>query len=196
MMVDGSVREFLERVASSSPTPGGGSVAALAGAIACALSEMVCNLTIGKKKYAHVEQEMKELLQQCGALRETCMQLVDEDARAFDEVMRAFREKRGIQEAIKGAAETPLRTARTCIAIAEHIREVARKGNKNSITDAGVAALMTQTAFHSALLNVRINLKEIDDGAYVSHMEKQMASMKERMERITAETMKDVEGLL
>ncbi|RLF30610.1 MAG: methenyltetrahydrofolate cyclohydrolase [Thermoplasmata archaeon] len=193
MMVDERVREFLEKVASSSPTPGGGSVAALAGAIACSLSEMVCNLTIGKKKYADVEQEMKKLLQQCSELREKFVQLVDEDARAFDEVMMAFREKRGIQEALKRAAETPLETASTCVAIAEKTREIAAKGNKNSITDAGVAALMAKTAFYSALLNVRINLKEIGDTAYIRRIDEQIKEMEGQIERLVAETMKIVE---
>ena len=91
-MMDKSVREFLEKVAEKTPTPGGGSIAALAGAIACSLAEMVCNLTIGKKKYAGVEGKMKELANKMKQRRQEFLKLVEEDAKAFDEVMKAYKE--------------------------------------------------------------------------------------------------------
>jgi len=196
MIVNEGMKKFLEEVASSSPTPGGGSIAAMAGAIASSLGEMVCNLTIGKKKYADVEEEMKELAKKCGEKREIFLQLVEEDALAFDKVMDAFRKKEGIEEALKIAAETPLKTAEECISLLRLLVDIAEKGNKNSISDAGVAALMAQAAFHSAMMNVRINIKDMEDVDYRAEMEKKMAEMREEMEGIFDEVMERVEKWL
>ncbi len=196
MIVNEGMKKFLEEVASSSPTPGGGSIAAMAGAIASSLGEMVCNLTIGKKKYADVEEEMKELAKKCGEKREIFLQLVEEDALAFDKVMDAFRKKEGIEEALKIAAETPLKTAEECISLLRLLVDIAEKGNKNSISDAGVAALMAQAAFHSAMMNVRINIKDMEDMDYRAEMEKKMAEMREEMEGIFDEVMERVEKWL
>ncbi len=165
MMVEQPFINILEKIASKSPTPGGGSVAAMVGAIACSLAEMVCNLTIGKKKYADVEDDMKEYASRMKEARKRFEELVDEDARAFDEVMNAYKsnDKGKIENAMKKAAETPLNTAMLCREIAGTLVEIARKGNKNAITDAGVAAYMMYTCFNSAVFNVRINLKYIED---------------------------------
>jgi len=192
-MMNGNMKDFIEKVASPSPTPGGGSIAALAGAMACSLAEMVCNLTIGKKKYAEVEKDMKDLKEKCYTMRKRFMELVDEDARAFDKVMEAFKKKEEIEDALKTAAEIPFNTARECISILHLLKEIAEKGNKNSISDAGVAALMAQAAFNSAILNVRINLKDMGDLDYRQKMENEMAEMKEEMENKFDEVMEAVE---
>jgi len=196
MIVNEGVRKFLENVASSSPTPGGGSVAAMAGAIASSLGEMVCNLTIGKKKYADVEEEMKEMAEKCRESREKFLKLVEEDALSFNRVMDAFRKKKGIEDALKMAAETPLKTAGECISLLRILVDIAEKGNKNSISDAGVAALMAQAAFHSAIMNVRINIKDMEDMDYRGKMESKMAEMREEMESIFDEVMERVEKWL
>ena len=114
----------------------------------------------------------------------------------FDEVIKAFRERKGIQEAFIKAAEIPGETAQHCITLISYIREVAEKGNKNSITDAGVAALMAHTAFQSALLNVKINLKEINDDAYVKKMEVMVKELKTNFKSSFDDIMKTVERWL
>ncbi len=182
-MMDKSVKEFLDSVAAKTPTPGGGSVAALSAAISCSLAEMVCNLTIGKKKYADVEEEMKRMAAKMAKARQQFLQLVEEDAKAFDEVMKAYKEGGDAQAALKKAASVPYETASQCISIMDNLLVIAEKGNKNSITDTGVAALMAKAAFHSALLNVKINLKYIEDEQYKQKMEKEMEEMTESMER-------------
>ncbi|MCD6474334.1 MAG: cyclodeaminase/cyclohydrolase family protein [Thermoplasmata archaeon] len=182
MMVDKSVRELLDAISSKAPTPGGGSVAALAGAISCSLAAMVCNLTIGKKKYADVEEEMKELLEKMRQRRQEFLNLVEEDAKAFDDVMKAYKEGGDEQEALKKAAKVPYETASNCFAIMDDIFTIAKKGNKNSITDAGVAGYMAHAGFNSALLNVKINLKYIEDENFKKEMEENMEKMMKEMD--------------
>lgn len=169
MMRTQSIKEFLGNLSSSSPAPGGGSVAALSGALAAGLVAMVCRLTIGKKKYADVEADMLEILPHAESLREEFLHLADEDTDAFNEVMRAYgmpketdaeKQVRGeaIQKAMHVAADVPYEVLEMCREGLELSREVASKGNTNSISDAGVSALMFYAAAFSAALNVRINL--------------------------------------
>jgi len=186
------IKNFIEKVASPSPTPGGGSIAALAGAIACSLAEMVCNLTIGKKKYADVEEEMKEFLNVFKKARKKFLNLVNEDALAFDEVMKAFKEKKDIEKSFKKAANVPYKTAKNCIDLMDGIKKIAEKGNKNSISDAGVSALMMKTAFKSAVMNIKINLKSLKDEEYKKEMEEKIKNMENGMEVKFNEIMKIV----
>jgi formiminotetrahydrofolate cyclodeaminase len=173
-----NIKMFLDELASSSPAPGGGSVAALSGALGAALTSMVCNLTREKQGYEAVQDEIKEILQRSEDLRKQLTELVDKDTEAFNEVMKALkmpketeeqREHRrlSMQNAFKYAAEVPLETARKCVQILDVARVVAKKGNKNSISDAAVSALMAQTGVQAAMLNVRINLCSIKDTEYV-----------------------------
>lgn len=189
------MEEFLEEVAKGTPTPGGGSIAALSGAIACSLAEMVCNLTIGKKKYKEVEEDMIAIRSKVNAYRKRFFELIEEDARAFDGVIKAFREGGDTQEAYKKAAEVPYETAKNSLALFEYLREIAVKGNKNSISDVGVAGYMAFASFHSALLNVKINLKEIE-GDYSKEMEEKIKKMEEKMENKFKEVMEEVNKLL
>ena len=182
MMEELSIKNFIEKVASPEPTPGGGSVAALAGAIACSLAEMVCNLTIGKKKYVDVEEDMKKFLNELKKARMKFLNLVDEDAIAFNKVMKAFKEKSNIEEALKKAADVPYKTSKNCVDLMETIAKIAEKGNKNSITDAGVSALMMKSAFHSAVLNIKINLNGIKDEKYKKEIEEKIKNMENMME--------------
>lgn len=169
---------FLDELASSSPAPGGGSVAALSGALGAALSSMVCNLTRGKQGYEAAQDEIKEILQQSEELRKQLTELIDKDTEAFNEVMIALKmsketeeqkehRRHAIQNAFKHAADVPLETARKCTQILDVARIAAEKGNKNSISDAAVSALMAQTGLQAAMLNVRINLCSIKDAEYV-----------------------------
>lgn len=172
---------FLDELASSSPAPGGGSVAALAGALGAALSSMVCNLTKGKQGYETIQDQITEMLQKSEQLRKELTELIDKDTEAFTEVMNAFKlpketdeqkeqRKNALQTAFKHAAEVPLETARKCVEVLDVAYFAAENGNKNSVSDAAVSALMAQTGVQAAMLNVRINLSSIKDPEYVKQI--------------------------
>jgi len=183
-----TLKMFLDELASSSPAPGGGSVAALSGALGAALTSMVCNLTIGKKKYADVEADMKKIVSQSEELRNTFTVLVDKDTFAFNKVMEAFGlpkdtdpqkalRSAAIREATKEATLVPLEVMKHCIDALALAQEVASRGNVNSISDAGVSALMLHAACESAALNVRINLNSLDDSDFVGWKTDEVASL-------------------
>jgi glutamate formiminotransferase/formiminotetrahydrofolate cyclodeaminase len=171
-----SVDTFMSRVAGPTPTPGGGSVAALAGALGAALSQMVAGLTIGKKKYAAVEGEMKELSLRATALRQQLAELVQRDADSYEHVRSAYAMPRepqaaadartvAIRDALIFASEVPLETARAAASVAELAANAAERGNSNASTDAAVAALLAEAACKSAALNVRVNVVGLDASA-------------------------------
>ena len=174
MLIDKKVSNFLDELASNSPTPGGGSVAALAGALGAALISMVGNLTIGKKKYEDVEEDIKKIISSSEKLRYKLSQLIEEDVMAFNNFMATYKmpketedEKKiraeKIQESLIEAAKVPLTVAYKCLEVLSLSKEVAEKGNINVISDAGVAALMAEAALESAIINVKINLRMIKD---------------------------------
>lgn len=186
-----SLETWLERVASPSPTPGGGSVAAVSGALSAALSRMVSNLSIGKQGYEEVEEELKALERRAAELQSRFLLLAEEDARAFEGVMTAMRRPKGtdeeraarkeaMQAAYKTATEVPLQTVRASMEALEIAQVAAGKGNRNAITDAGAAALLAQAAMRSASLNVRINLSAIADAAWRSEREDELAVLLDR----------------
>jgi glutamate formiminotransferase/formiminotetrahydrofolate cyclodeaminase len=169
-----SLSGFVASVASSNPVPGGGSVAAHAGALAAALAQMVAGLTIGKKKYAAVDAEMKENALRAAALGNQLASLVKRDAEAYAHVSEAYklpkepaeaasRRDEAVMSALFKAAEVPLETARAAVQVAELAASVAEKGNTNAVTDAGVAALLAQAAARGAAYNVRINIQAMSD---------------------------------
>jgi len=202
------VNSFLSELASSSPAPGGGSVAALAGSLGAALSSMVCNLTVGKEIYADVQAEIKDTLKKNEQLRKDLTRLIDEDTEAFNDVMKAFKmskdteeqkkkRSKAIQDGYKTAAKIPLKTAKTCEKILDVALVIAEKGNVNSITDAAVSALMAQAGVESAILNIKINLCLIKDGNFVKKIseefekiEKNAASKIDVILRIVNDKMK------
>lgn len=174
MLIDKKVSNFLDELASNSPTPGGGSVAALAGALGVALISMVGNLTVGKKKYEDVEGDIKKIISSSEKLRYELSQLIEDDVKVFNNFMATYKmpketedEKKiraeKIQESLIKAAKVPLKVAYKCLDILSLSKEVAEKGNINVVSDAGVAVLMAEAALESAILNVRINLKMIKD---------------------------------
>jgi len=167
-----SLPELLDEVASSAPTPGGGSAAALAGSLAGALSSMVARLTIGKAKYAEHEARMREVEVSAEALRRELFDLVAEDARAYEGFLAAARmsqrtpeevasRAQAMLEAAKTAARVPLQTAVACVRALELTLAVASVGNKNAVSDAGVAAWLARSGAEGGALNVRINLKDL-----------------------------------
>lgn len=191
MLIKKTLEDFLDEVASKSPAPGGGSSAALAGSLAASLVSMVCHLTIGKKGYENVENIMKKTLLQSEDSREKLMDLIDRDTNAFDGVIAAFRmpkntekeqkeRKHAIQEGYKIAADVPLTTARYCDQLWEHIQTVAEKGNKNSLSDAGVASLLNYAGITGAIFNVQINLDSIKDQVYSTEVKKKIINLEKR----------------
>jgi glutamate formiminotransferase/formiminotetrahydrofolate cyclodeaminase len=169
-----TVSGFVAAVAGPTPAPGGGSVAAHAGALAAALAQMVAGLTVGRKKYAAVEAEMKEIALKAAALVNELSSLGPKDAAAYTVVMAAYKlpgeteadaaaKKRHIDDALMGAAEVPLETARACVRVLELAQAVATRGNTNAVSDAGVAALLAHAACRGAIYNVRINVASLDD---------------------------------
>jgi glutamate formiminotransferase/formiminotetrahydrofolate cyclodeaminase len=198
LLVSLNIKEFLSELASSSPAPGGGSVAALSGALGSALSSMVCNLTIGKEKYQKNEQEILKNLQKIEKIRYKLIDLIDLDTNAFNDVMKAFKmpknteeeiekRKESIQNGYKKAAKIPFETAKTCYEILDIAHILSQKGNKNSITDVAVSALMVNTAVKSAILNVKINIGSIHDKKYVENLSTKISNIEKNSEIKTKE---------
>lgn len=178
------VKEFLLVTAGDDPVPGGGSVSALCGSLSAALGQMVAQLTIGKKKYAGVEENMKEMAAVFNSYLDEFNQAIDKDSDAYNAVFSAFQlpketeeEKavrtQKIQEATKIAAEVPLKVAQNACIVMDFIHIVAKTGNRNAVTDACVAMMCARTAVLGALLNVRINLSSIQDAEYVDKYKKE-----------------------
>lgn len=181
MLAESSVKAFLDKTAGNEPVPGGGSISALCAAIASALTEMVAGLTIGKKNYVDVEDEMKDIASRMAALREEFIQCIDRDSDAYDKVFAAFKmpketdeEKEArtqeIQKATLVAAMVPMGVADLSVRMMDLIAVIAHKGNKNAVTDACVAMMNARTAVLGALLNVRINLLSLKDQSIVAEL--------------------------
>lgn len=174
---DKSIQTFLDELASKAPTPGGGSAAALLGAQAAALTSMVCNLTLGKPKYAAVEEDMQALLTRAEGLRTTLTAMIKADVDVFDQLMAAYglaketeQEKTArsqqIQAVLREATLVPLACAKACAEAVELSQEAADKGNLNVISDAGVAVMSAYAGLKSAALNVYINTSSLKDRAF------------------------------
>jgi glutamate formiminotransferase/formiminotetrahydrofolate cyclodeaminase len=198
---------FYEEVASSSPAPGGGSVAASAGALSAALAAMVCRLTVGKKQYAKVKDELSEVRDRADQLRGELTRLIETDKEAFNAVMEAFKLPKGsdeqvaqrdraVEEANKGASLVPLEVMKKSCEALSSARTVAQKGNENSITDAGVAGLMGMAAVEGARYNVRINLTSITDKDFAQKLTEESEAIKQQAEEIAAEIKRLVEEKL
>lgn len=191
---------FLGAVAANTAAPGGGAVAALAGALAAALAAMVAGLTLGKKKYAGVEDQMRVILRDAEPLRARLTQAVREDSDAYGAVIQAYgREKTdperaaAIQAAMVRAAEVPLETARLSVQAMELARFAARLGNMNAASDAGTAALMGRAAVEAAGLNVRINAAQITDQGRKEALLQGIAGLREQAVKIEADILQTVE---
>ena len=181
MLTELTIKKFINKVISNDPVPGGGSVSALNGALAASLSAMVANLTVGRKKYAEVNDIMEEMSSRFEKLSSRLIEDVDRDSDAYNRVFAAFKlpketdeEKKVRSEAIqretKYAAQVPMEVARTVYEVLPMIDAIAQKGNSNAVTDACVSMMCARTAILGALLNVRINLTSIKDEAFVKAM--------------------------
>lgn len=190
MLIDLTIKGFLDKTAGSDPVPGGGSISALNGSIAAALTEMVANLTIGRKKYAEVEDKMREVAGRMAEIRTVLANDINKDSDAYDKVFAAFKlpketdEEKAhrsnvIQETTKEAALVPMSVAENAAAIMDTIAYVAHNGNQNAVTDATVAMMAARTCVLGALLNVKINLSSIKDEAFV----KELSDKADRLEK-------------
>ncbi len=200
-LISKPVNDFLDDLASSSPAPGGGSVSALAGALGASLVSMMCHLTLGKKKYADVEEDVKIILSKSEKLRDQLTSLIDKDTVAFNLVMTAFampketdeqKEARAkaVESATKQATMVPflvMQMSQDAVTLCE---EIASKGNVHAISDAGVAAAMIAASCRGAYYNVRINLTSLKDTDFIEDIKAQSTDILDEVEfkskRITA----------
>ena len=201
MPIDNGFEDLLGEISSKSPAPGGGSVAALSGCLGASLVSMVCNLSIGKKSLNKVEDEMKEVLGESDAIRRDLLNLSRMDAEAFNEVIAALKmtgEKKNkvLQNAYKKAADIPFTVAKKCLRIIELVQVTIYKGNQNAITDSGVGALLAHSGLKGAVLNVKVNLKYIDDEDFVAKKAKELEIMEERGENLLNLIMSRIESLV
>ena len=176
MYRDGKIAAYLEDAAADKPAPGGGSVSALAGALAAAMSEMAANFTAGRKKFAHVEDAVRSMLDELKDCRQRLLELVDRDVEAYGAVDRAYgmpratpeekaARKQAVDAAFRTAMQAPLEVMRQCARVAAVADQLADIGNPNLITDVGVSAILAEAACSAARLNVEVNLKYLDDPA-------------------------------
>lgn len=198
-----SIREFLSALASSAPTPGGGTAAAIAGAMGAGLTEMVAALTLSREKFAPVHDEMRSIAEAAQRAREEFLVLAREDSEAYDAVVAARRlaketeeEKEARAHAIEGASrlatEVPMRTARAAARLLGALPELVAKGNPNALSDAGAAALMLEAAAEGALLNVGINLPGISDAAFVEEMRVETAAIQTETWKLRSHVLAEV----
>jgi formiminotetrahydrofolate cyclodeaminase len=192
VLVNRKITEYLEKAAAGTAVPGGGSVAALNGALAAGLTEMVANLTVGKKGYEAVEEDMKALADKASQLRNKLTAAIDQDADAYTEVMAAYKlpkttdeetslRKQKIQDAIKHAALVPLEVARDALAVIDLAGRAIRKGNKNAASDGAVAAMNARTAALAAIYNVKINLSSIQDHSFVEKLAQEVEELQNQV---------------
>lgn len=187
------LESFLDAVAAGTPTPGGGSVAALAGALGAALETMVANLTLGRKKYAAVEAEMEAVRKHARALQSELASLVARDSEAYARVMAAYKLPKdaperdaAIQAALRGAAEVPLAVAGRALAVIELAAIATSKGNVNATSDAVVGAYMARAAIDGAALNVRTNLTSMTDTALAQELRHRVDEIQARARELLA----------
>ncbi|HKP88821.1 MAG TPA: cyclodeaminase/cyclohydrolase family protein [Thermoleophilaceae bacterium] len=192
MVGDLSVREFGERLASASPTPGGGSAAALGGALGAGLVSMVCNFTVGREKYADVEDEMQAVLRRSEELRLQLEQAVEDDVAAYGGYSEASKLPRSTDEesaardaaldaALRESTLVPLGVAERCAELLELALRAAELGNRFLISDAAVGAELAAAARASAELNVRLNVGGIDDAAFADGVRGRLEAVRERV---------------
>jgi formiminotetrahydrofolate cyclodeaminase len=178
-LTDKPVTSFLDDLASNLPAPGGGSVASLSGALAAALVSMVCSLTLGKKGYEDVQDDIQTLLARSEALRHEMTDLLEADVAAYTAYSQTAKMPRdteeekatraaAMQSALKNATMVPMRIAEVAVQIMDLCMPAAMKGNKWAVSDAGVAVLMAEAALRGAALNVLINLGTIKDPEFVA----------------------------
>ncbi|MBP5458623.1 MAG: cyclodeaminase/cyclohydrolase family protein [Clostridia bacterium] len=200
-MLNNSLDSFSAKLASAAPTPGGGGAAALAGALAVALGNMVGSLTVGKKKYADVEDRIIELNGMAEELRHKLLAQMDEDAKAFEPLSRAYGIPKDdpdrdetLEKCLHAAAEPPMNILRLSCEAMDLIAEYAEKGSRLVISDAGCAAAMAEAAIRSAALNVAINTRLMKDRDYAEKMNEELDALMAKYVPLAEETYETVYG--
>lgn len=206
-LIDMSIKQYSDVLASNAPAPGGGSTAALSGLMGASLTMMVVNLSVGKKSYEALEEAVKQKFMadfgKVQALKEELTALVDEDTAAFNKFMEAMKlpkdteeqkklREEKMQQASIYALEIPLKTAEKCLAILQNQETIATYGNKNAVSDVGVGALMSLAGLEGAILNVKINLPGIADEGIKSSAAAKAAKLLEEGARIQKDIMEIV----
>lgn len=187
-LTDRPTKSFLNELASSAPAPGGGSVAALSGALGAGLISMVSNLTLGKPKYADVQDDISAILKKSENLRKELTDLLEEDVQAYSKLSQIMKMPRDTEEqkaaraalmdkALKAATDVPMRVATACVAVMELCPPTAEKGNTNAVSDVGVGILMAEAGLRGAALNVLINLGFIKDEGFVNESRKKLNNL-------------------
>ncbi len=203
MLANLKITEYLEKAAAGTAVPGGGSVAALNASLAAGLTAMVANLTIGKKGYEAVEEEMKDIVGKATELREKLTAAIDRDAEAYSEVMAAFKlpkatdqenelRKLEIQKTFKHAALVPLEVAKNAVKVIMLAGRAVGNGNKNAVTDGIVAAMNARTAALAALYNVKINLSFIEDDEFVKKLTREINDLEQQAKSKEQEILSNV----
>ena len=179
-LIDNTVAAFTQELASPAPVPGGGGASALAAAIGISLGDMVGELTVGKKRYADVEQDVRNLMERSQALRIRFLELVDADAEAFAPLAKAYgipkedpNRAEVMENALKVACSVPMDIMRACGEAIDIIEDFAAKGSKLAISDAGCGAILCKAAMQAASLNVFINTKSMKDRACAEALEEE-----------------------
>lgn len=182
--IDQTVASFTQELASPAPVPGGGGASALAAAIGISLGDMVGELTVGKKRYADVEDEVRNLMERSQALRLRFLELVDADAEAFAPLAKAYgipkddpNRARIMEEALLTACSVPMDIMRACAEAIDIIGEFAAKGSKLAVSDAGCGAILCKAAMQAASLNVFINTRSMKDRGCASALEEEAGSL-------------------
>jgi len=201
MYAEQPLRHFLDKLCSKSPEPGGGSASALTGAIAASLSGMLASLTIDKKGYEDVQNEMKKILVEASALKDDLLDLLQKDTEAFDDASKAFKmpketqeqkaqRARAIEEGLKNATEVPLSIMKKSREVAGLAAVVLKKGNTMAITDGAISALFAEAAAIGAMINVRINFSWMKDQDYIREVERQLQEILEEVKEIKEEAVR------
>ena len=202
-----SLRNFIQELSSGSATPGGGSAAALCGAMGAALSAMVARFTGGREKFRDAWERMEQIERGADELAERFLALVQEDTDAYQEVIVALQlpketgqekalRQEAIQKAMKKASSVPLETLRVSQKLIQMAKEAVEQGNPNTVTDAGAAVHLAHTAAAVAAYNVRINLSALKDDVFVEGSKREVEEILERMEFLLAEADESVNGHL
>ena len=193
--------DFLNDLASGQPTPGGGSAAALTGALGASLSSMVANLTVGREDYKEVEESFQEILEEANSLRHAFLVAIGEDIEAYEKVMDAYslpdgtkeekdKRKKAIESALKSATVPPFKIAELGIDVIGLSKECAASGNNHAVTDAGASAILAKATVSSALLNVDINLSSISDPNFVEEKRRKRNELGEKSAKKTEKVLK------
>jgi len=193
LLADLKTTDFINQTAAGTPVPGGGSVSALSAALAAALTEMVANLTAGKKGYETVEKEMQDVAASVKELRQKLIAEIDNDSNAYNDVLAAFklpktteqeneRRRQAIQDAMKNAARVPLGVAFDALQVMDLAETVITSGNRNAVTDGAVGVMLGRTAALGALYNVKINLASVKDEAFVEEMMREVNKLQSRVQ--------------